>query len=106
MLTELAPKGTNAVARKRNALMQDANKTRGAVVVANSRSVVRRWRDDSRGGVERAFTMVELEEAADEATKEKRKSTAPQWVATRVEVVWARPSGEVSERRLLWSVPA
>ena len=59
---------------------------------------VPRWRSSTRiePTIERAFTMVELEDAA--ASTEEDAA----WAATRVELVWALPTGEVTEREQLW----
>lgn len=56
-------------------------------------AVVPRWREAAAGGIERAFTLVELEEVA---------TSVGGWLPTRVELVWALPSGEVGESHLLW----
>ena len=54
---------------------------------------VPRWRTAPSGcGVERLFTMVDLEQSSGG------------WAAARVEQVWALPDGRVTEREPLWSV--
>lgn len=75
---------------------------------------VPRWRR-SPNGRERAFTMVELTRGAPQPPASARAAPAgvapsgsggsqddDDWMASTVELLWALPSGEVAERRVLW----
>ena len=66
---------------------------------------VPRWRvgrSESGGAIERAFTMIDLLTAGAPTQAASSEGAGSAWSVERVELVWALPTGEVTERRELW----